>query len=423
MANSKEKGSGMTLLRRRTLLGAAGLSLATPAVRAQGRTSGVALVIGNSKYQWEAQLPNVKRDVPDIAKRFEAFGLKTELVEDLGRDALRKAVDKFTGVSRGAQMAAIYFAGHGASWNKRQFVVPVDADLSNPDAVKNLVRGGDLRDSFAGAANHLLVFDACRNNPADGWRQKQEENRAAGRNAEAGSNETDAPNTVVLFSTVPGRAALDGPAGQNSPFCAALLRQLAGGSVDLPSLPGALRRDLLIATQGRQVLWDRNNYRGGAFTLSAPPDAGARSQGGGDPRRVVELANAYAYAQQNGLTIPPGLIGYKPPAGSKDAAKVGAFKYTGYNQEAALLVVMSVEDPQNVELVQAYRDKSQQTKWRFLRGTLTGDGIDLENSDQNLGLAFKWGDANSGKYSIRSHGVGGAGGGSRMVTGSFARLD
>jgi hypothetical protein len=408
----------MTFLQRRTFLGvASAFALPAPAIHAQGRTSGVALVIGNSKYQWEAQLPNVKRDVPDIARRFEAFGLKTELVEDLGRDALRKAVDKFTGVSRGAQMAAIYFAGHGASWNKRQFVVPVDADLSNPDAVKNLVRGGDLRDSFAGAANHLLVFDACRNNPADGWRQKQEENRAAGRNAEAGSNETDAPNTVVLFSTVPGRAALDGPAGQNSPFCSALLRQLAEPSVDLPSLPGRLRRDLLIATQGRQVLWDRNNYRG-PFSIAAPADARARSQGAGDPRRVVELPNVYAYAQQNGIALPPGLIGYRPAAGAAD--KVGSYKYTGFNQEAALLVVMSIEDPQNVELVQGYRDKSQRTRWRFLRGALSGDSIDFDNSDQNLRWGFKWSDATAGKLSIHPQG---GGGGGRMVTGSFARLD
>ena len=35
-------------------------------------------------------------------------------------------------------------------------------------------------------------------------------------------------NSLMLFSTAPGHAALDGPAGQNSPFAAALLRQLGG---------------------------------------------------------------------------------------------------------------------------------------------------------------------------------------------------
>ena len=402
---------------RRALLGAAGGALlASPAIRAQAQTAGVALVIGNSKYQWEASLPNVKRDVPDIARRFGEFGLKTELVQDLGRDAMEQAIARFAAASRGAHLAAFYFAGHGVSWQRNTYLVPVDADLGSPNMVEKLVRGRTVRDGFTAAANHLMVLDNCRNNPADGWRQKAADNQAAGRNAEAAVDENDPPNTVVLFSTVPGRAALDGPAGQNSPFAAALLRQLAEPSVDLPALPGKLRRDLLIATAGRQVLWERNNYRQ-PFTISAP--AGARAQGAGDRTRVVELGNVYAYAQQSDLPIPPGLIAYRPPSGSRDAGKVGSFKYTGFNQEAALLVVMSVEDPQNVELVQAYRDKQQRTKWRFLRGVLSGDGIDFDNHDQNLRWGFKWSDANSGNLSTYTLGAGKA----RMVTGSFTRLD
>src|SRR5476649_2811471 len=115
--------------RRGVLTGAAGL-LASPAVvRAQGQTAGVALVIGNSKYQWEASLPNVRRDAPDIAKRFQALGLKTELLQDLGREAMQQAIAKFGEASRGARLAAFYFAGHGVTWDKQTYVVPVDADL------------------------------------------------------------------------------------------------------------------------------------------------------------------------------------------------------------------------------------------------------------------------------------------------------
>src|SRR5450755_3175958 len=116
---------------RRGLIAAAGGLLASPAiVRAQGQGNGVALVIGNSKYAWEAQLPNVRRDAPDIAKRFQALGLKTELVQDAGRDAMNRALENF---------AAFYFAGHGASWGKDTYLVPVDADLSNPGTVQTLV--------------------------------------------------------------------------------------------------------------------------------------------------------------------------------------------------------------------------------------------------------------------------------------------
>src|SRR5471032_49347 len=89
---------------RRTLLAGAGGLLASPAiVRAQGQAAGVALVIGNSKYKWEASLPNVKRDAPDIAKRFQALGLRTELLQDQSREAMLRAIEKFEDASRGAR--------------------------------------------------------------------------------------------------------------------------------------------------------------------------------------------------------------------------------------------------------------------------------------------------------------------------------
>src|SRR5476651_373139 len=128
----------MGRLARRALLAGAGSLLAAPAiVRAQG-TGGVALVIGNSKYKWEASLPNVRRDAPDVAKRFQTLGLKTDLLQDAGQDAMRAAVDKFASAARGANLAAFYFAGHGASWANDSYLVPEDADLSNPGTVQSL---------------------------------------------------------------------------------------------------------------------------------------------------------------------------------------------------------------------------------------------------------------------------------------------
>src|SRR5476649_175389 len=93
--------------RRAVLAGVASL-LPLPAVRAQGQAAGVALVIGNSKYQWEAPLPNVRRDAPDIAKRLQELGLRTELLQDLGRDAMSAALEKFKASANGANLAAFY---------------------------------------------------------------------------------------------------------------------------------------------------------------------------------------------------------------------------------------------------------------------------------------------------------------------------
>ena len=62
-------------LTRRSLIAGAGSLLAAPSIARAQANSGVALVIGNSKYKWESSLPNVKRDAPDVAKRLQDLGL------------------------------------------------------------------------------------------------------------------------------------------------------------------------------------------------------------------------------------------------------------------------------------------------------------------------------------------------------------
>ena len=161
------------VIKRRSVIAGVGGLLGTPAiVRAQGQ-NGVALVIGNSKYKWEASLPNVKRDGPDVARRFEQLGLKTVFIQDVGLDAMKQAFDRFFGVARSADLAALYFAGHGVRWGNLNYIVPEDADLSTPSAVESLVSVASLTAGLKDVRRYLLVFDSCRNNPADGWRQRE----------------------------------------------------------------------------------------------------------------------------------------------------------------------------------------------------------------------------------------------------------
>ncbi len=406
---------------RRTLLTAAGATFSFPAIRAHAQAAGVALVIGNSKYQWEAPLPNVRRDAPDIARRFQAFGLKTDLVQDAGRDAIRKAIDNFSAAARGAHLAAFYFAGHGAAWGKTTYLVPADADLATPNTVDNLIPVPAVATGMDAASNRLLVFDNCRNNPADGWRQREAEAAAT-----QGDRFVMTPNTLRLFSTTPGRIALDGPAGENSPFAAAFLRQFEGQSVDLQTLSGRLRRDLLIATEGRQVLYGSSNYASPFVLKGTPAKAPAnKSAWASDPSKIVEIPNAYAFAQQNDLLLPEGLIAHRPPSSSRHGTKVGAFKFDSHSPESGftptLVVVISVEEQEGGEIIIARRVRGQGTL-RFIRAKLSGDTLDHPAVAGLQQYVFKWNDANSGSvttfFSPRQ-----GGGATNMYNGRFTRLD
>jgi hypothetical protein len=407
---------------RRGVLGAAGMGAASfvigaPAVHAQA-SNGVALVIGNSKYHWEAPLPNVKRDAPDIARRFQELGLKTELVQDATLDVTKKALERLAAGAKGANFAAVYFAGHGVFQKNTTALVPVDGDLSTPENLKKMPQTFHFGKATSQAAVRMLVLDACRNNPADGWRQREAVDAAMGTGPQAVSP-PNPPNTKLVFSTMPGRAALDGPAGDNSPFCAALLRQFATGSIDLERLPAALRHDLMIATQGRQVMVDYGTLDR-PFQLSGQASASA-PRNPGNPSRVVELTGAYAQAQKTGLTILPGLLAYRPAASSADAAKIGSYSFTLGNSQPFVFAVLSVEDPKNVDVLVTMNGKVG-TVWRLTYAQLAGDSLEFAASDGGARFVFKWGNAGSGTVIL--HPSQQASGTNALIqSGKFTRLD
>ncbi|HTR86681.1 MAG TPA: caspase family protein [Reyranella sp.] len=386
--------------RRGAVIGAAGLLTAPGLLRAQGQF-GVALVIGNSKYQWEAQLPNVRRDAPDIAKSFQAMGLKTELLQDVGREAMSAAITRFGSASAGANLAALYFAGHGASWDKDTYLVPIDADLSSPSTVKSLVPVPSIEAAMRAASHRLLVFDNCRNNPADGWRQLAAERTAATNQDQQRADAADAnPNSLTLFSTAPGHAALDGPPGENSPFAAALLRQFATPSVDLQALAAKVRREVLIATAGRQVVWDSNTYRdpfvlGGRGKSAAPTGPAGW---GADPSRIIELPNAYAFARKNGLPLPEGLIAHRPAGNSSNFQKVGSFEFVAQTINGPspfLFIVMSVDEQGSAQMITSVQNEMGRI-WRFTTGTVAGSRLTFTANYGRPDRLIDWSDANSG---------------------------
>ncbi len=412
--------------RRGLLVSAAGLIAAPTVLRAQGQTAGVALVIGNSKYRWEASLPNVKRDAVDIARAFQGLGLRTALLQDAGRDGMRAAVDKFAASARGATLAAFYFAGHGASWGKETYLVPEDADLANPGTVQSLLPVTAVRDAVKEAGHRLLVFDTCRNNPADGWRQREAVISSSMVSSELAATALNSPNTLVLFSTAPGRIAVDGPPGDNSPFAAMFLRQLAGQSVDLQALPAKLRRDLLIATEGRQVLWDPITLERPvvlANSTNRPP--GAPSGSPAMVSRIVELDKAYAFAREKGLLLPPGLVALRAPGGSPHSSKVGSFQTTvkvtvgaggnllgSQHVEPLLLIVVSVPEEGSAEVIFATKNWSdlgflaQGSVWRYSTAVLSGAsltfGVHNIGVNRQLPVEFKWSSVNSGRQTSQA---------------------
>ena len=198
----------------------------------------VALVIGNSGYQNVSTLTNPANDAAAIAETLRAIGFDAvEEARDLDQTAFRKALRTFTSAAAGAETALIYYAGHGVEVDGRNFLVPVDATLSEAtDTEFEAIPLESLRTAVSGASNlRLVILDACRNNPfklesADGTRSI---GRGLAR-VEPGANE------VVAYAAREGTVAADGEGG-NSPYATSLIKHLKRPGLDVRLMFGEVR--------------------------------------------------------------------------------------------------------------------------------------------------------------------------------------
>src|SRR3979490_607603 len=90
----------------------------------------VALVIGNSSYQNVAKLSNPVNDSTAVAAMLKSAGFdKVESKLNLTVGELRKALRDFGNTSRDADVAVVYYAGHGLELDGTNYLIPVDATL------------------------------------------------------------------------------------------------------------------------------------------------------------------------------------------------------------------------------------------------------------------------------------------------------
>lgn len=231
----------------------------TGAARAEKR---VALVIGNGAYKAQRLLENPANDARLVsqaltAARFAVVDTKT----DLGIGEFRQALRRFQTLSTGADVAFVYFAGHGMEVGGVNWLIPTDAELTDDrDLEYEAIKTDLVLQALAGANLRVLVIDACRDNPfGRGW-------RSATRNTPAGLAKLEADDVLVLFAAAPGRTASDGSEG-NSPFAKALARRLPEPGVPIQLLGGNVRDDVLAATNGVQRPYVSASITGRPFYL------------------------------------------------------------------------------------------------------------------------------------------------------------
>jgi len=254
----------------------------------------VALVMGNSAYQSVSRLANPANDADAISETFRSAGFDVvELRRDLNVSEMRRALRDFSDTVRGADIAVIYYAGHGIEIDGTNYVIPVDAVLERDiDAFDEAIPLDRILTVIEPAKQlRLIILDACRDNPFNKTMKRTMSARGIGRGL--AKVEPMEPNTLIAFAAKAGSTASDGD-GKNSPFTSALVKYLPRPGLDLRKAFGFTRDDVLKATNNKQEPFIYGSLGGDDVALVPATPAQPPATSSADPnaaaRQDYELA-------------------------------------------------------------------------------------------------------------------------------------
>lgn len=212
----------------------------------------VALVIGNAAYKNIPALANATNDAKSMSSILRKLGFNVIEVVDGDKDQMVKAIAQMQALLQGKQaVGMLYYAGHGLQLDWRNYMVPVDARLSQAsDIATQTVDIENVIDTMKRSATrmNIIVLDACRDNPFSG--------KASGK----GLAQLDAPpGTYLAFATSPGNVAEDGDENaSNGLFTHYLLKELQRPA-RIEDLFKRVRLQVRQKSQGRQIPWDSSS--------------------------------------------------------------------------------------------------------------------------------------------------------------------
>ncbi|MCO6186633.1 caspase family protein [Rhizobium sp. L1K21] len=211
----------------------------------------VALLIGNQTYENVSNLSNPRNDAELMAGVLKEAGFSSvEIASDLDLRGMQKALRDFEDLADGAEVALVYYSGHGMEMNGRNYLIPVDATLkSDRDVADETLVLSRLERALNGATRlKLVILDACRDNPFANTMTRSVASRSLGKGL--AKVEPKAPDMLVAFASRAGTVALDGSSG-NSPFALALSKFLVEPGLDIRIALGKVR-DYVIELTNRQ---------------------------------------------------------------------------------------------------------------------------------------------------------------------------
>ncbi|VVD91480.1 Secretory immunoglobulin A-binding protein EsiB [Pandoraea pneumonica] len=227
-------------------------SAASPVAPAPARK--VALIVGNSGYDGGDRLVSPAGDAKLMGEAFRQLGFETKVAQDLSLEEFNASTDWLAQRARGAQVAVLYYAGHGFESGGDNFLVPVHTGVPVSAMTRKLLleRASRLaavrmKVMASSPASFIALIDACRvpSRGATGPGLKPEK---------VGQGE------LIAFSTADQAAAYDsmrtfGQAIDNSPFAYYLAMNVKAPGATIKHALELTQQQVTEITGGHQRPW------------------------------------------------------------------------------------------------------------------------------------------------------------------------
>ena len=267
--------------------------LSAVVVPAKALAERVALVIGMGDYVNVAPLKNTINDADKIAAKLQEVGFSVTLALNKSQSDLLDILQTFSFQAETADLALVYYAGHGVEVQGVNYMVPVDASVARADDITRVgISLNQILKAVDGARKmRVVILDSCRNNPFAGVAgfATPGDTSLSGNTAEPGAAAQGlAPvnpelGTLVAYAAKAGQVAMDGLGG-NSPYASALVDAFGRPNVEIGLMFRQVRDEVLKNTGNLQEPYQYGSLSGTPFYLAGNGEGSTDFAAGSDPK-------------------------------------------------------------------------------------------------------------------------------------------
>ena len=213
----------------------------------------MALVVGNKDYAGLTKLLNPVNDADDMEIALKKMGFEVIKATNADYKTFLGAVNRFKEKLSNSDVAFVYYSGHGASYNGKNYLLPIDASFT---CLEQLEEYGISLNRILGEVssknvkNSFIVLDACRNIPNLKMCDKSQRDIFDGAGLARPTNNPH--GSYIVYATKEGSTADDNHIGRNGLFTEALLRYMTIPNISAKAIIDRTSLDVYTKSKGSQ---------------------------------------------------------------------------------------------------------------------------------------------------------------------------